>query len=592
MKAGRILVAAATAATMASAGAEAPQPGLGGLWSAKLRFGPDVEGPLLLIHGSDGWRGDIAGFSVPAKESDGLFELALPDGKGAFRGRRSGTRIVGQWIQERSATGGTAYATPLTLVSDGPARWRGEVRPLAETFTYYMPLSPEEKGYAAYLRNPERNQGRAFRAKRLELEGTEARLYGGGSGLQQAERLIASGSYRADRQTLTLPLRGASFDFARADEASSPFYPRGRQGERYRYRPPPRLADGWPVASVEEVGISREAIEKLVQMLIDMPMRDVETLQLHSLLIARHGKLVVEEYFHGYHRDVPHDIRSAGKSLTSTLIGAAIQAGLPLSEEMPVYETMVGTLPQDIDPRKRAMTLRHLMTMTSGHFCDDTNPEAPGNENVMQEQEAERDWYKYILTLPMDRRPGEKIIYCSADAVLAGGLVRKVAREPLADLIHRLVTGPLEMGPYHLNLTPTGEAYTAGGGYFRPRDFLKLPQLMLNGGVWKGKRILSRSWVEKARSPRYRLNPSQQFGYFWNIADYPYRGRNVRATFAAGNGGQIFMEIPELDLVVGFTGGSYNDPSALIPQRQLVPEHILPAVVESGAKRASPASRR
>ena len=73
----------------------------------------------------------------------------------------------------------------------------------------------------------------------------------------------------------------------------------------------------------------------------------------------------------------------------------------------------------------------------------------------------------------------------------------------------------------------------------------------------------------------------QKYGYLWNSYDYPYRGRSVRAIFAGGNGGQVFMAIPELDLVIGFTGGNYSDAATFIPQRTLVPEYILPAVRES-----------
>jgi CubicO group peptidase (beta-lactamase class C family) len=134
------------------------------------------------------------------------------------------------------------------------------------------------------------------------------------------------------------------------------------------------------------------------------------------------------------------------------------------------------------------------------------------------------------------------------------------------------------MGPYHYNLTPAGEGYTAGGAAFRPRDFLKLPQLMLNEGMWGGERILSREWVRKAGSPLFQLYPDQQYGYFWNSAVYSWKGRKVRAVFAAGNGGQIFMAIPELDLAIAFTGGNYADAAALLPGKVFVPEFILPAV--------------
>ena len=74
------------------------------------------------------------------------------------------------------------------------------------------------------------------------------------------------------------------------------------------------------------------------------------------------------------------------------------------------------------------------------------------------------------------------------------------------------------------------------------------------------------------------LTPTQQYGWLWNSMEHPYKGRTVRGFFAAGNGGQIFMGIPALDLVIGFTGGSYNAPALFIPQRRFVPEFILPAV--------------
>jgi len=99
-------------------------------------------------------------------------------------------------------------------------------------------------------------------------------------------------------------------------------------GERspvaYQYSVPPPRDDGWPVGTMESVGISRESIEKLVNHIIEMPMDSLNTSDIHAVLIARHGKLVLEEYFHGFSRDRLHDTRSAAKSYTSTLAGAAL----------------------------------------------------------------------------------------------------------------------------------------------------------------------------------------------------------------------------------------------------------------------------
>jgi len=174
--------------------------------------------------------------------------------------------------------------------------------------------------------------------------------------------------------------------------------------------------------------------------------------------------------------------------------------------------------------------------------------------------------------------PGDTIVYCSIEPNLAGGMLRKIAGEPLPEMFYRLVARPLQMHNYHLFLSPTGEAYGGGGHQFVPRDFLKLAQLMVNQGRWNGRQIISQDWALKSGSALRNLSKIQQYGWLWNSVEYPYKGRTVRAYFAAGNGGQIFMGIPALDLVIGFTGGNYNDPSLFIPQRMFVPEHILPAV--------------
>ena len=563
----------AAAGTLFLAGRTAPaqqnSPDLTGLWSAKVRFGPDIRGPLFLIRQGNAWQADIGGFSEPVRRSVRELSFELPDGRGSFRGRLNGAEIAGQWIGPVNQTSGLRYATPVVLRPDGPGRWRGVVTSLDDAFTFYLPLTRlAGGGYATYLRNPERNQGRFIRATRLEVKDSLLTLTGG-------DQTLALGRY--DGGVIRLPLNGTSFDFTRADsETRSPFYPRGKTPQQYHYAPPLRLDDGWPVASLDDVGISRAGIEAFVQRLIDMPMDSLSSPQIHSLLIARHGKLVVEEYFHGYHRDQPHDLRSASKSWLAVLLGAAMQAGVPIRLNTPVYQTMLESVPADLDPRKRAMTLEHLISMTAGYNC--ASDSAPGNEDVMQNQTAEPDWYRYTLDVPMLTAPGDTTVYCSIEPNLAGGMLRKIAGEPLPEMFYRLVARPLQMHNYHLFLSPTGEAYGGGGHQFLPRDFLKLPQLMVNQGRWAGRQIISRDWALKSGSALRNLSKIQQYGWLWNSVEYPYKGRTVRAYFAGGNGGQIFMGIPALDLVIGFTGGNYNDPALFIPQRRLVPEFILPAV--------------
>jgi CubicO group peptidase (beta-lactamase class C family) len=572
----RVILAIATMLVleMRTALAQESAPNLTGLWAAKARFGPDIRGPLTLFRSGGTWRADIAGFSLPARFGGREVAFELLDGRGSFRGRMNQSNISGHWIGPRTQTSGLSYATPVTLKASGPNRWRGEVIPLDDAFTFYLPVTGGRNGtYSAFLRNPERNLGWFIPVSRMAVKDSLVTLIGRRG--NQADAPLAEGRY--DGRVLRVPLRGTSFDFSRVDQQSwSPFYPRGKPGQRYRYAAPLELDDGWPVAAVEDVGISRDGIERFVQMLIDQSMDSLSSSQIHSLLIARHGKLVLEEYFHGFHRDQPHDTRSASKSWVAVLLGAAMQAGVPIRLNTPVYQTMLGSLPPDLDPRKRTMTLEHLISMTAGYDC--AGDSAPGNEDVMQSQTEEPDWYRYTLNVPMVTAPGDTIVYCSIEPNLAGGMLRKIAGEPLPEMFYRLVARPLRMSNYHLFLSPTGEAYGGGGHQFLPRDFLKLAQLMVNEGKWNGRQIISREWARRSGAALRNLSPTQQYGWLWNSMEYSYKGRTVRGFFAAGNGGQIFMGIPALDVVIGFTGGSYNDPALFIPQRRFIPDFILPAV--------------
>jgi CubicO group peptidase (beta-lactamase class C family) len=556
------------------ASAQSGQPDVTGLWEAQLRFDRDVGGPLTVVRTGSGWRADIAGFVVPVRVDGASLSFGLPGGKGSFRGTLSGREISGHWIGSVHYTSGRAYATPVILKSNTANRWRGEVRPLDDAFTFFMPVSRRSDGtYKTFLRNPERNQGRFLPVSSLHVEGDVVKLIGRQG--SAASATLAQGRY--DEGVMRIALVGSTFDFVKVDTvSSSPFYPRPKSAQRYAYSAPLQLDDGWPVASVEDVGISRAGIEKFVQMLIDMAMDSISTSQIHSLLIARHGKLVVEEYFHGYHRDKPHDTRSASKSWTSVLLGAAMQAGVPIGLNTPVYQTMLGSLPRTLDPRKRAMTLEHLISMTAGYDCGPAN--SPGNEGVMQSQTTEPDWYRYTMNVPLVTAPGDTVVYCDSEPNLAGGVLRKIAGEPLPELFYRLVAQPLQMTNYYLQLSPTGEAYGGGGHRFPPRDFMKLAQLMVNDGKWNGKQIIGQEWARQSGAPLRNLSRVQQYGWLWNSLEYPYKEGTVRAFFAGGNGGQIFMGIRELGLVIAFTGGNYNDQILFVPQRVFVPEYILPAV--------------
>ena len=124
-----------------------------------------------------------------------------------------------------------------------------------------------------------------------------------------------------------------------------------------------------------------------------------------------------------------------------------------------------------------------------------------------------------------------------------------------------------------------------------PRDFMKLGQVMLEGGSWRGRRILDAGFAKNAGSPLHDLR-GIQYGYLWWSIEYPYKDRKVRAFFAGGNGGQVVMVVPDLDLVIAAYGGNYADRASFKLQQEYVPSYILPAVREAGDDPNAPVTAR
>ena len=550
-----------------------------GLWKARRWFGPEGRGPLVIERSGATFTADMMGRRLPVVVDRGELSFSLPGEQGTFRGTLEGDATIrGRWFPPRAfAMGG--HPTPLVLSPQGPDRWVGEVAPFDDVFTLYLLVRERPDGtLAAFLRNPERDWGALLGVRRLVREGDDVALLG--QPPWEAEEVeVSRGSYdpASDVIRLWFPARGGTYDFRRDDEHSD-FYPRGLRADRYVYRAPLARDDGWTTGSVEEAGIDRADVERFVQHLVDMPMDTVDAPQIHGILIARHGKLVLEEYFHGEHRDRLHDTRSASKSVTATLIGAAIQAGMPLALSTPVYEVMNGgSFPAELEPRKRAMTLEHLLTMSSGYYCDDSDPEAPGAEEVMSNQTEEPDYYRYTLNVPMAFAPGDTAIYCSANPNLALGLLSRATGESPLDTFDRLLARPMMIERYGWGSDPAGNPYGGGGVQFLPRDFMKFGQLMLDDGKWEGRRILSHEFVEHASSPLYRIG-DRGYGLSWWGVDMPYGDGTVYTYSALGAGGQNLTVVPELDLVIMAWGGSYASRGWRYMQAEFMPGHILPAV--------------
>ena len=179
--------------------------------------------------------------------------------------------------------------------------------------------------------------------------------------------------------------------------------------------------------------------------------------------------------------------------------------------------------------------------------------------------------------------PATSAVYCTAAINLLGGIVQGSTGMPLTEFFDRYYAQPLQIRDYHMNLMPQGEAYMGGGIQLRPRDMLKLGQLYLDDGKWHGTRVLSKQWAEAATTqhsffPASDSAPGHGYGYTWHLFAVKVGGKTYQEYMAQGNGGQLVMVVPALDLAAVITAGNYgNFPVWRTFFEELMPQYIIPA---------------
>jgi CubicO group peptidase (beta-lactamase class C family) len=602
----RVLLCAVLAALAA-----APEDELIGLWGYSTSFGPMLQGELVLARTEGRWRASFGGTEAAVEVDGTALRAVFPEGIGKFRGAliESGRAIRGFWIRPavtddpRYPGGSTqAFSTPVTLDRFGANEWRGDVVPLKDRFRLYLSVFRHTDGMLlGAFRDPYMNRTGGASRFRVTREGetvafsqpTEA----GGWDRQLEATLVRE----PDRLRIRWPDPGREIELRRhAPDDITQFFPRPPGHAPYVYERPKEIGDGWSTARGKDVGIDEAAIARVVETILDGDPAARRPSLVHSFLVARHGKLVVEEYFFGFDRDTPHDMRSAGKTFASVMLGAARMRGLDLSPESSVYALVAARGPfANPDPRKARITLAHLMTHTSGLACDDNDEASPGNEDTMETQTREPDWWQYTLDLPMAPDPGTRYAYCSANMNLVGAALTAATKTWLPQFFDDAVARPLGFGPYHWNLMPTEEGYLGGGSWLRPRDLLKVGQAYLDGGVWHGRRIVDKEWIALSTSPRIHISPQttglseEEFGNYYGEGDDAYAwhlgslhaGEKTYLTYgASGNGGQLLVVAPELDLVFVFTGGNYLQGGiwSRWPD-EIVGAHIVPSMKNGSA---------
>lgn len=294
---------------------------------------------------------------------------------------------------------------------------------------------------------------------------------------------------------------------------------------------------------------------------------------LHSILLVNDDQIILESYFNGFSDSTKHDLRSVTKSIRSILVGIAIDKGFIKSIDDPISDYLKPLEPKkNPDKQKDKITIRHLLTMSSGLDCNDWDQKSMGQEDKVYKK---KDWLQYTLDLPMVHEPGATSAYCSMGVVLLAEIISRASGLPVDKFAETYLFEPLKIDNVAWGHTSSKEVIPSGKRLFMtPRDLAKVGQLILNQGIWEGKQIVSSTWITESTSPKTKIT-GLDYGYLWWNIPLSAGKKKVIAITATGNGGQYVMVVPEMNMVAVFTGGAYNSQDDKLPfaimQRVLLP---------------------
>jgi CubicO group peptidase (beta-lactamase class C family) len=326
---------------------------------------------------------------------------------------------------------------------------------------------------------------------------------------------------------------------------------------------PAAMSDQWPVSPPAQQGLDPELIcatgPGLAKRTEAAP---------HGVVVVRHGALVYEQYFAGdmygyvvpYNANTLHDIASITKGVSALLIGIAFDRGWLSDLDAPI----LSFFPEYADlrtPEKDRITLRHLLAMTSGLDWPERAISLDNSANIVRQGYSSPDPYRFVLARPVETTPGTAWNYNSGGVWLLGLILRKLAGQPIEELAEEALLEPLGIRDEIWGRFPNGDAAMSGGLRLRPRDLAKLGQLVLDGGFWQGREIVSAGWIKQMIAPQ---SPSgswfsfaRSYGYLWWQGHSLIGDHDIAWVGAFGRGGQRLYVVPTLNLVVAVTAGLY-----------------------------------
>ena len=344
----------------------------------------------------------------------------------------------------------------------------------------------------------------------------------------------------------------------------------------YQYRVPDKIDDGWDTASLIEANVDSAKIVKLIKNILAGKYPNT-----HSVLLVKNGKLILEEYFYGYNRDDLHDLASATKSITSILVGISVDQDMIKNVDQNVYQLFPDYQRTEWISKKYEITLRHLLSMTSGIEWDENRSIKDSRHDYFAMRRG-GDWIRYIFNKELVAPPGQTFNYNGGLSALLGEIIRRTSGLNAKEFSKKYLFDPLGISHYRWLIYNDGSINTGGGLLLKPRDMAKIGQMMLNNGKYNGKQILSEEWITES-TKNYIVPYSQSlgsgYGYQWWMGETSINGQTIKVYFAIGLGGQFIFVVPRMKITAIFTSQLYDNPDGQFHPQVMMTEYIIPALL-------------
>lgn len=341
---------------------------------------------------------------------------------------------------------------------------------------------------------------------------------------------------------------------------------------------PAPVKDGWASSPAARQGIDEVALQRAIASLLDAP------LNVHGVVVERHGKLIAEYYQGGQDRsvyalvstrrsfgpEVKQDIRSIGKSITSLLYGIALQEG-----KVPPPSTSVLAAYPELDdiatPEKRRITVDDLLNMASGLSWH----EGEGGINDELRLFWKQDIARYVMGHDVSAAPNATFNYNGGGTAILADLIRRGTGQDVSEYAGHRLFEPLGIHDWTWVSDLHGRSMPFNGLRMRPRDLLKIGRLVLDHGQWQGKQVVPATWIARSMVPAFETGVRDyRYGQQWWAGTVQWQGKSLSWHAGFGNGGQRLYIIPQLDMAIVTTAGAYDEMPTAIRVNDLVQQIV------------------